>query len=239
MSAYDYDLGDTTYITYQVVTATGQPVDATVTATVTDPDGIVTTPAPSHIGAVGSGQYALAFSVGKAGVWRGKLIASGAVSDTTPFVLVVAADSTLLPWTPTLSEVADYVPARTRPATPGAGDDTLAGTFTLATIPTAEQVTRLAAAAAAHVAATAGTVDASLYSVATATAAQRAAAYVEYAYPERDADLNTGDKLLALSDAALDRLVTANLAITGTPVGVAAVPYWAMPDPPAWGDINL
>jgi hypothetical protein len=241
VSAYTYDIGDPTWIVFQLIDpATGQAADATTaTSQVVDPDGITTTPVPAHQGAAGSGQYALSFTVGKAGVWRGKGIFTGTVAQTIPFVLVVAADSALLAWSPTLTQVADYVPARTRPGTPGAGDDTLTGTFTASTRPTGEQVTRLAAAAAAHVSGTVGTVDPTLYSLATAAAAQRAAAYVEYAYPERSADLDTGDKLLALADATLTRLQAANVAITGVPIGAVLLPVWSMPAPTTYGDLSL
>ncbi len=248
MSAYTYDIGDPTYILFQLIDpATGLPPtggqEAAITAasSVVDPDGITTTPTPAHVGAAGSGQYALTFVVGKAGVWRGKGIFTGALVQTIPFVIIVAADSTLTAWTPTLTEVADYVPGRTRPVTPGAGDDVMAGTFTANTRPTGEQVSRLAAGATAHVAAAVGTVDPTLYSLAKAAAAQRAAAYVEYAYPERDDDLNTGDKLLALSAATLVRLIAANLVITGTTPAAANVllPVWYMPVPPAYGDLPL
>lgn len=249
MSALTYDVGDPAYITFQLTDpATGNPPTAgqeaaiTAASIVTDPalpTPGTTTPTPTHVGAAGSGQYALTFTVDQPGVWRGKAIFTGALTQTIPFVLVVAADSTLLPWTPTLTEVADYVPARTRPGLPGTGDDTLAGTFTTTTRPTGEQVSRLAAAAAAHVAGTVGTVDPTLYSLATAAAAQRAAAYVEYAYPERSADLDTGDKLLALAETTLTRLQAANLAVTGVPIGTALLPVWSMPLPIAYGDLPL
>lgn len=249
MSALTYDVGDPTYITFQLTDpATGQPPTAgqeaaiTAASIVTDPTlptPVTTTPTPTHAGAAGSGQYALTFTVDQPGVWRGKAVFTGALTQTIPFVLVVAADSTLLPWSPTLTEVADYVPSRTRPGSPGAGDDTLAGTFTTATRPTAEQVARLAAGAAAHVAAAVGTVDPTLYSLATTAAAQRAAAYVEYSYPERNADINVGDSLLALADKTLDRLAIANLAVTGVPEGTVLLPQWSMPAPSRYGDINL
>jgi hypothetical protein len=246
MADYFYDLGDPAYVTFQLTDpATGLPPTAlqetTIVATsaVTDPDAVASTPTPAHVGAAGSGTYALTFTLGKAGVWRGEAIFTGALTQRIPFALVVSAAAALLAWSPTLTEVADYVPGRTRPATPGAGDDTLLGTFTPLTRPTGEQTARLIAGATAHVAATVGTVDLSLYALAKAAAAQRAAAYVELAYPERDADLNTADRLLTLSDTALAQLEGANLAVSGATVGIAAMPVWAMPTPVAWGDVDI
>ncbi|MCA1570786.1 MAG: hypothetical protein LC798_10815 [Chloroflexi bacterium] len=238
MSGGTYDVGDTARVTFQVIDpATGLPADATtVTWTISEPVALGPT-AAVHYGPVGSGTYYASVPLTAAGVWRGEFKATPIGGDE-PFVLVVAADSTLLPWAPTLTQVADYVPGRTRPASVGAVDAPL-GTFTADTVPTGEQVARLAAAAAAHVAAAVGTVDPSLYVLASAAAAQRAAAYVEYAYPERDADVNTGDVLLALADATLDRVASANLAVSGTTVGAAAVPYWSFPDATVHGDLDL
>lgn len=237
MSAGTYDIGDTARVNFQAVDpATGLPVDTTVTWSVSEPVVLGPT-AAVHYGPAGSGTYYAAIPLTQAGVWRGKFDAL--VGGDEPFVLIIAADSTLVPWSPTLTQVGDYVPGRTRPITPGAGDDAVLGTFSTLTRPTGEQVARLAAAATAYVAGAVGTVDASLYVLATAAAAQRAAAYVELAFPERDADLNTAESLLALADKTLDRLAAANLAVSGVSVGSAALPVWSFPDPPAWGDVNL
>ncbi len=240
MSALTYDIGDTARINLQIVDpATALPADATtVTTTVTAPNGTVTAPTATHYGAAGSGQYYTAFTVDQAGVWRGKFTSTGIVV-VEPFTLIVAADSALAAWAPPLTAVADWIPARTRPADPGAGSDIMAGTFNAATIPTGEQVARLISSAAAYTASATGPVDPALYDLAATTTAQRAAAYVEYAYPERSADLNTADKLLALADASLARLVAANLAVTGVPVGVAAAPYWSFPDPVRNADLTI
>lgn len=241
MSALTYDVGDTAYVTFQLVDpATGLPADATTaTSTVTDPDGVISTPVPQHVGAAGSGQYSLTFTVGKAGVWRGVGIFTGTAADRVPFALVATDTGVVLAWSPTLREVADYVPGRTRPVTPGAGDDQLLGTFGPNTRPTGEQVARQIAGATAHVAAVVGVVDVSLYPLAKTATAQRAAAFVEYSYPERNADINVGDSLLALSEKTLDRLATANLATSGVAVGAALLPYWSFPAPSAHGDLTL
>lgn len=245
MSALAYDIGDIAAVNLQIIDpATGAPPTAiqeaalTVTATATDPNGVLSAPATAHVAPDGSGRWTVSFTVGVAGVWRGEFAWAGSLGGREPFALVVAAAGALLPWSPSPTEVADYVPGRTRQTIP-AGTDTLVGTFTTATTPTGEQVARLIAGAVAYVAGRVGTVDAGLYSLALATAAQRAAAYVELAYPERDANLNTAEQLLALSDATLTSLAAANQATTGAAVGSTALPMWAFPDPVAYGDLVL
>lgn len=140
-------------------------------------------------------------------------------------------------WAPTLAQVADYIPTRTLDAT-APGSAVYLGTFTPDTTPTEVQAGRLIDQAVATVSAAAGTVDASLYLLATTVAALRAAASIERAYPVRDADINTADQLDKRADAELARLLAANGAAGATEPGVV-MPLWSFPDPPAWADINL
>ena len=141
------------------------------------------------------------------------------------------------PWSPALTDVGDYVTARTLDmATPGS--DTPTGTFTASTYPTGDQVGRLVDAASAWLAATVGTVVEGLYPMATAVAAMRAAGLVELSYPLRDADVNTAAALLAQADAGLLKLKDANQYVTGVEATAASalLPVWSAPAPLFWGD---
>lgn len=145
------------------------------------------------------------------------------------------------PWAPLLEQVADHIPTRTRDAT-APSDDTLLGTFNASTTPTGEQANRLINAAVAEVlAAIGGTLPATpvfLTGFATEVAALRAAALIELAYPDRQADVSVYEQLNARADAALQRLVDAVNDAGSGPEG-SLLPQWAMPDPPWWGDHHL
>ncbi|GAA3172487.1 hypothetical protein [Nonomuraea roseoviolacea] len=144
-------------------------------------------------------------------------------------------------WTPTLEQVADHIPTRTRPTEPP-GTDTLLGTFNGQTTPTAEQANRQITAAVAEVlAAVGGTIPAApphLATLASEAAALRAAASIELAYPDRQADVNVYEQLNARAIAALQRLIDAVNDAGSGPEG-ALMPVWAFPDPPRHGDYPL
>lgn len=131
---------------------------------------------------------------------------------------------------PTLAQVAAYVPSRTL-----AVDDTTGtpqGTFSGTTRPTDTQVNLLIVDAVAWVAMKTGNVDASLATAATSVAAIRAAGMVEITWPERDADVNTGQTLLDQAEKLRTDLETANEKITGVDPGSVALPaYYSFPDP--------
>ncbi len=137
---------------------------------------------------------------------------------------------------PTLVQVASYVPSRTL-----AVDDTTGtpkGTFDPTTRPTDTQVDQIIADAVAWVALKTGNVDPSVAVVATATAAMRAAGLVEITWPERDADINTGQTLLDQADKMRTDLETVNAKLTGTDPGTGEVmPMYSFPDP--FHDLDL
>jgi hypothetical protein len=141
------------------------------------------------------------------------------------------------PWAPALTDVADYIPTRTLDATaPGSG--TFLGTFNANTTPTDVQAQRLIDKAVAEVLGVVGaTVETALYDLAKTVAALRAAASIERAYPDRDADINTAVELDQRADAALARLLAANSAAGGA--APVAHPAWSFPAPVNWGDVNL
>lgn len=136
-------------------------------------------------------------------------------------------------WAPGLADVARHVPTRTRDsATPGS--DRLLGTFTATTTPTAEQAQAVIDAAVATISGVYGAIPTSLGDLARDAAEWRAAADIEYAYPDRSADVQVARDLDAraqLSDKALAA------AIAGAGAGLAdLVPEWQFPAPPPWAD---
>jgi len=143
-------------------------------------------------------------------------------------------------WAPTLEQVADHIPTRTRSAaTPGS--DTLLGTFNASTTPTDEQASRHIRYACAEVLAAIGALSASpahLTELATEAAALRAAADIELAYPRRQADVSVYEQLNARATAALQRLVDAVNDAGSGPEG-SLLPQWSMPLPSWPGDYPL
>jgi hypothetical protein len=144
-------------------------------------------------------------------------------------------------WTPSLEQVADHIPTRTRDSTTP-GSDTLLGTFNGQTTPTDEQANRRIVRAVAEVlAAVGGTVPATpayLASLASEAASLRAAADIELAYPDRQADVSVYEHLNQRAKDALQRLIDAVNDQGSGPEG-SLLPQWAMPDPPWYGDVAL
>jgi len=145
-------------------------------------------------------------------------------------------------WAPTLADVGQKIPTRTRDTrTPGS--DSLLGTFTSSTTPSDAQAQDAIDAAVSWVVGEAGELPVSppasdqIQVQARTAAAYRAASDIEIAYPARDADIRTAMMLDARAKDALASLKRA-LSIAGS--GAADVyPAWAMPDPPLWADLNL
>ena len=136
------------------------------------------------------------------------------------------------PWAPTLEQVADHIPTRTRDSkTPGS--DTLLMTFNADTTPTDEQARRYIDSAVA------GTIPATptyLRELARKAAALRAAADIELAYPDRDADVEVAAQLDQRAKDALLRLVEAVSDAGGTGTEGSLLPVWSMPVPGWPGD---
>ncbi|MER7131253.1 hypothetical protein [Streptosporangium saharense] len=142
-------------------------------------------------------------------------------------------------WAPTLEQVADHIPTRTRDsAAPGV--DALQMTFNERTTPTAEQAARYIASAVSEVlAAVAGVIPAApayLAVLAQKAAALRAAADIELAYPDRDADVSVATQLDQRAKDALARLVEAVSDAGGPGTEGGLLPVWAFPDPGWPGD---
>lgn len=131
-------------------------------------------------------------------------------------------------WAPSLEEVAGHIPTRTRDAsTPGS--DAFSNTFSATTTPTEDQAQRITNAATATVKGAVGVVTALLEPLARDAAGWRAAADIELAYPQREADVSVYQQLDDRAKLALARLLeTAEEQGGGQ---VATLPVWAFPDP--------
>jgi hypothetical protein len=239
MSAYQ--IGDAPLLVYRLIDpSTRQPVDGTVTCTVTPPTGSATTPTPAHP-STGTYQHAPTFTV--EGLWTVRFASTGTVVDAETIYLFVGSTDAPPVWAPTLADVAAHIPTRTREV--GVDNDYL-GTFTASTQPTADEVATLIGHACAWVAGPAGDpVMTAAYSLLGAAAALRAAYWVEVAYPERDADVAVYDRLKDDAEQMAKDAATANRAAgggtsldpsSGEPL---ALVQYTFPAAPAWADVTF
>jgi hypothetical protein len=138
-----------------------------------------------------------------------------------------------------VADVAKYIPTRTRDTTTP-GSDALLNTFTPNTTPTASQAQSIIDDAVGGVVSVVGELPASppadteIYSQARVAAAIRAAADIEMAYPNRDADVSVAVLLGQRAALALAQLQQALSVLVGGPVDL--LPSWQMPLPETWGD---
>lgn len=143
------------------------------------------------------------------------------------------------PWAPVLSEVARHIPTRTRD-TKSPGSDKMLMTFNANTTPTDADVEQLiddtVAGLQSVVGDVPGVIDTSSdLAVALKTFVEwQVAADIELAYPNRDADLQTADRLTARAQAAFKNVQAALAAIGSGSVDV--LPQWGFPDPPPYAD---
>jgi hypothetical protein len=140
-------------------------------------------------------------------------------------------------WAPDLTEVGSRCPTKTRDQTAAAGTDVILGTFNDKTVPTDTLAEPIVTGAVAVVANAVGTIGVLLYPLAKDAAAWRAAADIELAYPERDADITLYEQLDRRAQLALTRLINA-ADDTGTGAD-GTLPQYAFPDPVPWGDQYL
>lgn len=204
---------------------------------VTQPDGTTLAPAPtsSHSGPVYTSSL---FVVSQAGDYVVAWTITGTGAGVYPQVINVrplpSASNTRPSWAPFLSDVADYVPHKSRDTTPGT--DLILGTFTPATLPTDQQAHRVLDEAITTVLGAVPTITPNLAKLAKQAAALRAAADVELAWPERTVDMTTYQ---ALNQRAKDALALLLTAAQQDATGVGPdFPAWSFPDPPQWADIQ-
>ena len=244
-----YDPSDKVPLRVQVLNAAGALTDTTsVTYTVTAPNGTAGTPIVVNTSTT-TGLYDADIDItaspysGQAGQYVWRAIAAGAITGEFDGWFVVRARRSAGPvWTPELDAVADWIPARTLSSILTPGVESYLGTFTATTTPTDEQARRHVDAAVAYVTGRCGgsngTIDATLYDEARAAASIRAAAAIELAYPTRDADLTTYDRLNAQAEDMIANLASNNVQATGQGASLeqSLMPQWQFPTAPPWGD---
>jgi hypothetical protein len=144
------------------------------------------------------------------------------------------------PWAPTLPDVARHIPTRTRDVkTPGS--DALLGTFTGSTTPTSDQAQAVIDGVVGTLLASVGALPDNhpdLLVAARIACEWRAAADIEIAYPNRDADVQVYEQLDLRAQAAWAAFTTALGNIGGSPSGPDSVPEWCFPPGPPWGDLS-
>jgi hypothetical protein len=145
------------------------------------------------------------------------------------------------PWAPGVSDVARHVPTRTRD-TKSPGSDKLLNTFNANTTPDDSTVQQMIDDTVAVLEAQFGDMPSVALQHPDAAVALReyvswrVAADIELAYPNRDADLNTADRLDARARAQLE-VITAVLTVAD--IGAEAVlPVGNFPMEPAYADVS-
>ena len=121
-----------------------------------------------------------------------------------------------VPWTPSLRDVADYVPTRTIPV--DSPVETPLMTFDQSTIPSGEQVYRQIAAATRWVNARILNIPTQYYAAAQDVAALRAAALVELSFPQNDNNVSVTEALMTQANDALKMLIAAIGRVTDDPI---------------------
>jgi hypothetical protein len=239
-----YDVGETAFVTIRTRDVDGAPVDADATPTATltpiNPPGASSSPIVAHPSV---GTYTIAATLPAEGEYALRVVAVVGGSsriDDRRLAALPEGTAALPAWAPSLADVADHIPTRTRPTAEWGTTDAMLGTFTDATTPTQAQVSRLIRRACSWVAAQVGTpVATSAYGAAGVAAALRAAYWVELGYPERDADLSVYDRLATEADAATGTALAFNAATGAEDPTAGAVDdlvLHSFPDPPAWAD---
>jgi hypothetical protein len=226
----------------------GDPVSAVLTLEVTpDVSTVVNVQIIAPDGSTASGtvtgptvrNYATAFTVMMPGDYVVVWTVTGTGAGITPQVINVNR----LPiaegrpdWSPFLSDVADHVPTRTVDMTVP-GSDLLLMTFNANTQPNGDSVQRIIDGAVSGILSIVPTIVTGNHHLAKSAASWRAAADVELAYPERNANVNVYEQLNSRAQLELERLIQA--AETGGGGAVATFPVWSFPPPVPWGDDYL
>jgi hypothetical protein len=213
----------------------------TMTLTVTRPDGTALAGSPYTVASTTLGTYDRNVPADMAGRWVGLWTATGTYAGA--YAQVFDVEQTALPtWAPTLTDVAVHIPTRTRELRAPLTDlDEYAGTFTDATTPTDREAEGLILRACDWVAARVGTpIEQGTWPMCKLAASLLAAAWIERAYPERDADLTVYQQLRDDADKAITQARDTNVDAGGSgdapdadlPVNV----QFSFPDAPGWAD---
>lgn len=231
-----YDVGDRINAVLTVVPA--PDVTTSASYVVHKPDG--STLSGSGVAGPNPDQYSASFVADQPGdyavIWTVVGTGAGVTGQIYNVIRLPVMEANRPTWTPFLSDVADYVRTRTLDITQP-GSETYLGTFTANTEPDGASVQRILDRAVSAVIAVVPTVPIGLEDLARSAAALRAAADVELAYPERNADTNVYAQLNERAEQEFTRLVTA--AESSGNANVATFPVWFMENPPAWGSDYL
>lgn len=136
-------------------------------------------------------------------------------------------------WAPTLGDVGNCIPTRTLNVNLP-GDETFLNTFTTDTRPTATQAQAIINQACNDVVLAVISVTTALEPIAANAAKWRAAADIELAYPDRNADVNTYVQLDARARYEWELLLKA--AENQNESVDSSLPVWYMPTPDPNGD---
>lgn len=138
-------------------------------------------------------------------------------------------------WEPTLQQVAIWVPWLTVDTTTP-GQQTPSGTFTATTEPSAVHAQEHISQAALFVGAGAGTIPSSLYDLAAAITALRAAIALALAYPRDDQDIRAIVAAMQAQYATDWKAFLVAVDNSGGDDPATASPVLYAPDPVPWGD---
>jgi hypothetical protein len=228
-----FDVGDPIVTRLSLgVTPDGTTVPA---ISVIKPDGSLLSPVPGITGPLNGDEYTAQFSASQPGDWVAIWTVSGTGAGTSAKVYNVrplpTGSASRPAWVPFLSDVADYVPRKTRDTTPGS--EIIFGTFNGLTEPSDGQVQRILDKVVATILAM-GSITPVLEPMAAGTAALRAAADVELAWPERTSDMIVYQQLDSRAKAAMEELEEA--VERGDTGAVASNPVFSFPASPPWAD---
>jgi hypothetical protein len=212
--------GDTTLVQWEHRDAQTDVLvnPATVTATLTAPDGTVTALTPAS---ATPGIWTVDAHTPTAGDWTLAFTSTGP-DERDEIAIHATPPGIAAPWAPTLRTVAAHIPSRTRQIGTEAapGDNEPAGTFNDTTMPTGVLVAELIDRACAVVAGRMGDpVMPAAYPIAAAAAALWAAYWVELGWPERDADVTVWAQLRADAEAMTVSAVAVNIGAGGGSTG--------------------
>jgi len=238
-------IGDVLPWSVTITDEDGAPQNAGQMAlTITRPDGTLYPGSPFTVAPDPTGQYDHPAAADQNGRWVGTWVATGAYAGAYNQVFDVE-DTTIPAWYPTLEDVAAHIPTRTRELrTPPPDLDEYEGTFTDATTPTGEQAEGLIRRAADWVAAQVGTpIQQVSWPMCKLATSLLAAAWIERAYPERDADVAVYQQFRDDADKAIRQARDTNVDAGGSgdapdadlPVQVA----YSFPAAPGWADQTI
>lgn len=183
------DVGDTPEVTWKIRGDDDAPIVPTlVTATLKAPDGTV---ASTPVNTVTAGDYTAAPYLATSGDWVLTFTSVGP-ADVMEVAIAALPAGSAAPWAPSLRDVGNHIPSRTRSVT----TNEPYGTFNDDTAPSGESVSGLIRSAVATVAGSVGfPIKEAAYPLCSAAASLWAAYWVELSFPDRDANVSVYARL--------------------------------------------